>query len=309
MPLSHHLGLEISDNALRLVEVRINDGFPIVLRCDVAEASHAYGSDLLHRVPFDYELAKAFITDIAGLFHGRTVLSNRISVVLPATVPLLVTLPVDADLSPSERDEHLQWECRTLSGAPDNAEFHLYQQSLGHGKDTEILLVAAMPRETVRFLKSAFEHLTFQVSGIEIDHFLYETFIPTLYPQAARATFAVLGIAPPRCIASVTGEDGYLGMLRGTITRAGHAELDALTVLHGVLHEHPATVMQAIFLYGPGATEHSAQALSRLLDVPVHAVHPMRAVSFIAGAEAEKARAHTPETFDAALCAAMKGAL
>jgi hypothetical protein len=309
MPLSHHLGLEITDNALRLVEVRINDGFPIVLRCDVVETAHPYGSELLHKLPFDYQLAKAFIGDIAGLFHGRTVLSNRISVVLPTTVPLLVTLPVDADLSPAERDEHLQWECRTLTGAPDNAEFHLYQHVIGRGPGSEILLVAAMPRETVRFLKSAFEHLTFEVSGIEIDHFLYETFIPTLYPQVARATFAVLGIAPPRCIASVTGADGYLGMQRGEVTRVNHPEIDALSVLYAILHAHPATVMQAMFLYGPGATEQSTQSLAQLLDVPVHAVHPMRAVSFLAGAEEEKARAHTPETFDAALCAAMKGAL
>jgi Tfp pilus assembly PilM family ATPase len=308
MALSHHLGLEISDNALRLVEVRMSDRFPIVLRCEVAECQHAFGSALLHRVPYEYALAKAFVGDIASLFHGRAILSHRISIVLPSTAALIATIPIDSGLGETALKEHLQWECRTLSGTAPDAQFQLFHQVIGRGNGYDTHLLAALPRETVTFLKSTLEHLTFEVTGIEIDHFLFETVIPRFYPEAGGKTIGVVGIAPPRCIASVSGADGYLGVHRDRVTRADRPGNEVLSTLHPLLLSRPDTALQTLFLYGPGATTPVEQNLAELLTIPVRAVHPARAVSYVTRAEEEKAAAHPAHTFDAALSAAIKGA-
>lgn len=308
MALSHHLGLEISDNALRLVEVRMSDRFPIVLRSDVAECAHPFGSGLLHRVPYEYALAKAFVGDLAALFRGRAVLSHRISIVLPSSCALIATIPVDQAMDEAGLMAHLQWECRTLWGSAPDAAFQVFHQPLGRENGSDRHLLAALPRETVTFLKSALEHLTFEVAGIEIDHFLFETFIPQLYPEATGTTIGIVGIAPPRCIASIAGADGYLGVRRDTVIRADRPGQEVLAALHPLLRAHPDATMQTLFLYGPGASEHTERGLADLLAIPVRTVHPARAVSFVTRAEEEKASSHPAHTFDAALCAAIKGA-
>ena len=165
-----------------------------------------------------------------------------------------------------------------------------------------------MPRETVRFLKNTLEHLTFEVTGIEIDHFLFETFIPKLYPEATGKTVAVIGIAPPRCTASLAAADGYIGVRRDALMRSDQPTNEVLGTLHNLLEAHPDTAVQSLFLYGPAATNTTERMLAELLDIPVRTVHPVRAVSFVTRAEAEKAAAHPAHTFDAALCAAIKGA-
>lgn len=306
MALRHHIGIEITRAEFRLVEIRMNDGFVVVLRCGVYPTTHAFGSALLHQVPFDHALAKSFVHDASIMFHERALFASHMSIVVPDHAAVLTVLPLEEQFSDADLQEHLQWECATLSGLPEGTRFRVRTREAGKSGDTRLRLLAGMPQATIEFLTSAFSHLTFAVHAIEVEHLLFESMLPAPADGAAPAR-AVLGMHEHVCTSSILSDSHPAGLRSVAVDTSETRIRTALHSLRAVLQSTDATIDEA-FVFGPHGDEQARAELASVTGIPVRAFNPMRAVTFLSGAEAAHAGSFPPHTFNAALLAAVKGA-
>jgi len=305
MSVVHHIGVEITEGEFRLAEVRFVDGYPLVLRCDSMETSRNFASAVLHEAPYSRDLAREFLTDFARLLHGRPLFSSSLSFVLPASAPVLETIPIDDRLGPDETRTQLEWACGILGGRPIGAPYQIFTQPLFREPKTGAMLVAAIPQDTINFLKAAGGHLMLEVPSIEIDHFLFES---VLCGDSSEGDFkAVMGLAPRRCSASVLNGSRYVGFYRRAVERNENSLRSALAILKELLEAAPVTVRDA-GIYGPDADEAAARELRSLLAIPVRTLKPIGRLPFLSGSLAQEAGAKPDHTYSAALYAAMKGA-
>jgi Tfp pilus assembly PilM family ATPase len=307
MAVDHHIGLEIAENGLRLVELRVNDGFPFILRADEITTRHAYGTALLHSTPYDRDLAKEFVRDVATLVHRHPFLSARVSIVLPPLVPLIATIPVDAHLSAAEQRQHIMRECKQLTSLGDNAQVSVLSFPLARADAAVNNLAVSLPQPTVDFLKAVFSHLTFEVHSIDIDHFVIERAAQRLYKEHAASTCGMLGLSATACTASITRGDAYFGFRVSHTSYKQQYLAHALSQLSTLLQSRARASLDALMLFGDERCEEYHPVLESVLDIPVHRFLPSRHIAFYSAATAEEAERHPPHVFTAAAAAAWNG--
>ena len=306
MAVTHHIGLEIAQNAFKLVEIRTLDGFPAILRADLYETTRNYGSSLLHEIPFDYDLAKSFIHELTDLLQRRMVYSGAVSISLPALVPVIATIPVDAGLTVDEKREHFLWECRTLNALDPDLDLHVMPLLLDSRDGVETHLLVSLPKATLQFLKSTFLHLTFSVHSIDIDHFILERAVRKMHPQATEAAIAVFGIFEEYCLLGVYHESAYRGFRSTAVSYKENYVKQVLRLLESVLAGEESLQIDQIFLYGQCATKSFQDTLRSVVRVPVTVFNPFSRFSFLTESDASAAVKHPKHTFDVAVCAAWK---
>lgn len=304
MSVDHHIGLEIAEHSLRLVEMRMSDGFPFILRADECQTEHAFGTALLHSVPFDRDLAKEFVRDVATLVHQHPFVSDRISIVLPPLLPLIVTIPVDAHLSPKEQRSHIAWECRQLTSLDRKTEVSVLSFPLEKLEDSISFLAVSMPQTTVDFLKSVFSHLTFQVHSIDIDHFVIERASQLLYKQLPEKTCGSLGLFNTSYTASIMRGDAYFGFKLSPATYRQHYLAEALSLLASLLQKRARSSMDSLLLFGDDRCDEFQPALEKVLDISIHRFLPSQHITYYSKATAEEAARHPAHVFTAAASAA-----
>lgn len=308
MSIAHHIGFDIGRKSFRLVELRATDGFPVVLRTSVTETPHDFSTPLLHEAPFDQEVATSFVRSVSELLHRRPFFSTTVSITLPVDLPLIATVPVDATLTKEEIREHLHWECRTLSSLDPSVDLSVLPFLL-HATDAVITyLVVSLPKPTVQFLKSVFQHLTFTVRAIDMAHFVMERAIRRLQTAPAEAAaHAVLGAFDDMCAIGVFRGPEYRGFRYSRVSYREQYLSRALQLLDDLLGTAHESSVESIHVYGPAANERLFEQLSSLLRIPVLPFRPMEKVSFLAETDAIEARTHAPFAVDTALCAAWGG--
>jgi Tfp pilus assembly PilM family ATPase len=307
MAVDHHIGVEIAEQSLRLVELRVTDGLPAILRADELPTRHRFGTALLHDVPFDRDLAKEFVRDIATLVHRHPFLSSRLSVVLPPLVPMIATLPVDANQTHEEQRRYLARECTSLSSLDDAARVSVLSFPLSRTDSTVQHIAVALPQSTVDFLKSVFLHLTFQVHSIDIDHFVVERAAQRFYKEESTGTCGTLGLCAASCTASITRGKTYFGFRVSRMSWREQYLAHALSMLSALLRTRAKASMDALVLFGDERCDEFHPALEKVLDIPIHRFLPSRLITFHSDTSAAHADTRPLHTFTAAVAAAWNG--
>jgi Tfp pilus assembly PilM family ATPase len=307
MALSHHLGIEIGERAIRAVELRSQDGFPTILHAGAVATTEAADPVSFHALPYDRNRAKIFIRDVTSLLHARPSLAQRVSIALDPRIPLIMTVPVDRHLDDASRRTMLEWECRAHLSLRADAPVQTLSVPLRAEGDIELHLVVALPARTVDFLRSVFEHLSYAVRSIDVTHFVVEQAFAHFPQGRSSATLAVAGLAADRCTVSVVCGKDYLGLRTATHYTREPASRLLLQLLHEVLETDPTRAIAGVHLYGPDATPQLCAELRRVAPVPVETFDPLQAVAFQAEADASRAARERTGTFTAAFCAAWNG--
>lgn len=307
MATDHHIGLEIAEQSLRLIELRVADGYPFLLRADVLPTEHPFGTALLHAAPFDRDLAKHFVRDVATLVHRHPFLSTRISVVLPPLVPLIVTLPADARCTPEERRLHIVRECRRLTSLDDRTQVSVLSFPVDRSDSVEHYLAVSLPQTTIDFLKSVLSHLTFQVHSIDIDHFVVERAAQRSYREQAGLTSGTLGLFDTACTASIIRGEAYFGFRVSRMSYRQQYLAHAVSLLTGLLRKRVRASLESLVLFGDERCDEFHPALEKVLDIPIHRFLPSRQIPFLSSTVAEAAAHYPPHVFTAAASAAWNG--
>ncbi|MDT8324698.1 MAG: hypothetical protein RRA94_11330 [Bacteroidota bacterium] len=305
MGVTHHIGLEIAERSFRFVEIQQQDRQSTVLRADTLETARDYASELFFDIPFDRELARQFITDLATVYHRRTVFAGSISLVLPATLPLVFTVPVDSTLSEAERLRQLHWECTTLGNVPQETRMRMLTHVLGKEGATMRYLVVALPQALVDFLTQTCDYLTLDLTSIDIDHFAMENVLRRLYPHDVSQQYAVAGLHAGHCSVGRYADGRYLGYRMAGITYKEHYAAQVLGLIDA-LQPAGRDALKQLYIFGDAATTHVVDALEEILSCPVTRCIPL-ADTVIPG----EVRAHVDgdgeRVFDASAAAALMG--
>ncbi|MBN1448894.1 MAG: hypothetical protein JXA28_13265 [Bacteroidetes bacterium] len=275
MSVSHHIGLEITEQSFRFVEMQKQDRHTTILRADTIETAHDYASPLLYDLPFDKELARRFITDLASVYHRHAVYAASLSIVLPALLPIVCTIPVDTTLTTLQRREQLEWECRILGGFPPDMPLHILTHELDHTQTAAPVLAVALPQALVHFLTATCEYLTLDLQSIDIDQFVMEQVIRRLYPHETNAEFAVLGLHPTHCSAGRYTGDHYHGCRMRPISYRQQYPAQAVRLLESLPGAGEQTSPQQIYLYGTAAEDRVVEACENILHCSVSRCIPL----------------------------------
>jgi hypothetical protein len=307
MPIAHHIGLELSGHSIRLVEMRATDGYPTILRVDVEECPHPFGSSFFHRVPFEAELAKNFIAHLTTILHRRHVFAPTLSLVIPTNMPLVTTLPFDPTQSVGDAKAAMDWECRKLLGLNSETTVMTIPWKLSAVRDVHSHLIVGMPGSSVDFLYQTLEHLTFTVHTIDVEHFVIEQGIRQLLPEESTQTILTMGMHAEHLSASLFHGEKYHGFRGAPVNAREPYIAQCLHLIDRLLLDHPQGTLHHIHVFGPGALTEEIDSLENLLGIPVHPFHPLSRFSFLAGSEKEHAEQYSKNSFTGSICAAWKG--
>ncbi|MCB2205475.1 hypothetical protein KQI65_12075 [bacterium] len=275
MGVTHHIGLEIAERSFRFVEIQQQDRHTTVLRADTLETALDYASPLLFDIPFDRNRARAFITDLASVYHRHTVYASSISLVLPATLPLVCTVPLDNSLSETERQRQLQWECTTLGNFPPETRMRILSHPVLRSVQYDSQLVVALPQALVDFLTQTCEHLTLNLTSIDIDHFVMENVLRRLYPHDASKRYAVTGLHAEHCSAGRYSDGRYHGYGMASVTYKEHYPAQIVRLLDGLRGGRQSEGLQQLYAFGEQAEPIVLDALEQVLRCDVTRCIPL----------------------------------
>jgi len=246
-----------------------------ILRADTMETAHDYASSLFFDLPFDTQLARQFITDLAAVYHRHTVYSASLSIVLPALLPMVCTVPVDPSLSPTDRRRHLEWECRMLGGFSSDLPLHILSHDLTPTPSAVPVLAVALPAALVHFLTATCEHLTLDLHSIEIDQFVMEQLVRRQYPHETAGEFAVIGLHATHCSAGRYTGERYYGCRMSAVTYRQQYPAQAVRLLESMPKPSGTAATRQVFLFGGAAEDHIVDACEKILRCPVFRCIPL----------------------------------
>lgn len=306
MSVSHHIGLEIAERSFRFAEIQQQDRQMTILRADVMDTQHDYSSHTLFDLPFDRELARSFIADLAAVYHRHTVYAGSLSIVLPALLPVVCTVPVNKSLTAEERREQFEWECRMLGAFPDALPLHILSHELSPLPTAEQVLLVALPSALVQFLTSICEHLTLELLSIDIDQFVMEHAVRRLYAHETDGNYAVIGMHPEHCSAGRYAGEQYLGCRMTSISYRHHYPAQAVRLLESLPLREGSGTLDQVFIFGAAAELHTVDAVESILRCPTIRCVPL--ADTIIPDDVQRTFTHNGERlFDAAAAAAMLG--
>jgi Tfp pilus assembly PilM family ATPase len=275
MGVTHHIGLEVAEHAFRFVEIQQQDRQSTILRADTVETEHNYASSLLFDLPYDRDLARAFITELAKIYHRHTVYAESLSIVLPSTLPLVCTIPLDNSLSDFERKEQLQWECTMLGNFPRETPLQILSHELARTRHATQHLAVALPQATVDFLTQTCEYLTLDLASIDIDHFTMENVLRRLYSHEATVAAAVIGLHASHCSAGRYSNGQYHGYRMASVTYKEHYTAQILRLLDSLPGGSTAKPIEQVYVFGDDANAHIVDALENILQCRVARCIPL----------------------------------
>ncbi len=277
-----------------------------ILRADVLETQHDYASPLLYDLPFDRDLARSFIADLAAVYHRHTVYAGSLSIVLPALLPVVCTVPVDRALTADARREQYEWECRTLGAFPEDLPLHILSHDLAPLQNAVQVLLVALPDPLVRFLTSTCEHLTLELLSIDIDQFVMEHAVRRLYPHETERNYAVIGLHTAHCSAGQYSGADYHGCRMTSISYRQHYPAQAVRLLESLPVRTGGSTLNQVFLFGEAAEHHTVDAVEEILQTPTIRTVPL-ADTIIPDAVQESFTHNNERMFETAAAAAMLG--
>jgi hypothetical protein len=119
----------------------------------------------------DPEAAFKIVSKMTELLKRNKTYSNKVSVALSASTALVLTLPMDKNLSTDKVKESLLWELSNYYPNKEPNDFNIAYYTLNQGTDVNTALLVAINREIINFIKGMFSDLSLKVDKVNIDHF------------------------------------------------------------------------------------------------------------------------------------------
>ena len=304
MPMTHHIGFEISEHVFRIVELRSGNRTTTILQADQFETEYNYSSNLLHEASINKTLAKSFIRDVTLFLRRQKLFASHISLTCASHIPFISTIPLDLHVSDEERIDQLRWECQLLAPFTTPCDVNVSTIPLHRNGNTEHVLAIALPTQTIDFLTSVFSMFSLNVTVLDVDHFAVEHAIQHIdHPS----TFAVVGLHEKYATISMIERDRYIGFRMHRFASDGMQYSGILRLLHEMLIQAAHKQLPPVFLYGASCSDAVLYSLRSLLDVSIMRFEPLNHFLFAEeSARTQTALALPPSTFAAALGAALR---
>ncbi len=302
MPLSLTIGLEFADDEVRLIETEAIGHIVGVTSADFHPVPDEFSGARLLDLPHDTGIARRFIQMMTDTLCGVPRIPRRIAISLPATVPLIATIPIDRDLEEKEKVRQLEWDSRTLLGIPANAGVSLHSMPLDRNSSIENRLVVALPDSLLHFLKDTFTLLGFHVTSIRIRHFIMEDWLEKRMAVSVPEARGIVGVFDDHAIVGLYHRTSYSGFHLQTISRKQPYTPQIIRLIRDTMATHGMSFLTTVHLYGPHATSEFASILSEALGWPALPTAHHLAATFRRQVDLE-AFEDAPHRFESALCA------
>ncbi len=268
--LDRTIGLSIFGNLVQAVEIDHAGRTPMLLAIDEWENTIPIGSTVeddlgLHQ--FD-EYFSAFLK------VNRTQ-SQNVSVALDTSFLFLHTVPMEADIDESERNDQFTWELSQYFPDAPPSDFvtasHVMQRDPSESP-CERLCVSIRRRDATLVETMLRRHgLTLHV--LDVDHFSAETALRANYPDSSRRFLVLVGLKEDRLDVSLIRS----GNLEEYSYRLVRTEKDIIEQFASISRDY--TGIHAIAAYGPKLDRDLLVEIRHNCSTLVEALNPLRHVN------------------------------
>jgi hypothetical protein len=187
------LGLDFSGYYIRLTEVKREDGKISVSNIDQIKTEVDFHDPLLYDMISDPDIALHIVSNLTKLFNRNNIKARKVSITLSAASSLLLTVPMDKNLSADQKRQNLLWEISNYypSVAPDTFNVALYP--LNSDDNSCSYLLAAVHKEIILFLKNILSGMNFNAVQFDIDHFAALKSTVSRALEMDRRTYCLIG--------------------------------------------------------------------------------------------------------------------
>ena len=169
--MNYLLGIDFSGNYIKLVEVDKSGRKALLKRIDYIKTEIDFCNPRLYETVVDPDIAFKIVSSMTELLKRNKIHSDKVSVVLSASTALIITLPIDKDISTEKVKESLLWELSNYYPNKEPNDFNIAYYTLNQGTDVDTALLVAVNREIINFIKGMFSDLSLRVVQVSIDHF------------------------------------------------------------------------------------------------------------------------------------------
>ena len=163
--------MDFSGNYIKLVEVNNSYKKFILNKIDYVKTEIDFCNPRLYETVIDPDVAFQIVGKMTELLKRNKIYSKKVSVSLSASATLVLTLPIDKDLPADKIKEYLLWEVSNYYPNKEPNDFNISHYTLNQGADVNTVLLVAINREIINFIKGMFSDLSLEVVQINIDHF------------------------------------------------------------------------------------------------------------------------------------------
>lgn len=284
------LGVSIGSTKLAAVELRPAEGSrAVVTRLRSLRLDRELDFSL------DHEDAQASLAAAMGrLTEGRAG-TPRVALAISDRLALVKYVPVDRGMEKEELAEHVRWEVEQLvvAGRDEYRVDSSYVAMPGGGQDR--LVVVAIRKPIIEFLKSASRRAGLRLVAIDLDLFAGVRAVTHNYQLRPNSTTAVLRLLPEAATVAYLRDGEFFDLEesalpeRGALALGARNESFARELWEGLERKSGNGKVERLLVYGTGCEE-LASVLQRHCTFPVEVVNPFQRLELspeVAGARPE----------------------
>jgi len=276
---SHFVGLDLADGTIRLIEIKHSSKGKILSQLGEITTDINFESVEFSTYLRDSTFTAKFTELISTLLKRNHIKAKEAAVALNSAQAFITQLPVDSHLSRSELYEHLHWELSNYYPDESSDSFTIATHFVKRLNGAREILLVAVRREIINFLKTVFSQCDLHLRIIDIDHFAAEHALRDNYLDIATMDVALFGLKAHHLDVSVISKSKFLFYR--------HCRLENITEAHYFITREIATIQEKlsavaldnIFLYGNEVNNELCVSLSQMLNLPVEQMNPFRSLA------------------------------
>ncbi|MBC7185822.1 MAG: pilus assembly protein PilM [Calditrichaeota bacterium] len=279
------LGVSIGSTKLAAVELRPAEGTRAVvtgLRCLRLDRELDFSPD--HE-----DAPAALAAAMSRLTEGRTG-TPRVALAISDRLALVKCMPVDRGMEKEALAEHMRWEVEQLlvAGRDEYRVDSSHVAMPGGGQDR--LVVVAIRKPIIEFLKSASQRAGLRLVAIDLDLFAGVRAVTHNHQLGPGSTTAVLRLLPEVATVAYLRDGEFFDLEETALPERGpRDESFARELWEGLERKSGNGKVERLLVYGTGCEE-LAPVLQRHCAFPVEVVNPFQRLELlpeVAGARPE----------------------
>jgi Tfp pilus assembly PilM family ATPase len=273
---NHYVGLDLADGKMRVVEIRHSSKGRVLSHLDEIKTDINFESEDFCSNLKNQDFVDRFAGQISTYFSQSNITSKEISVALSSSQAFITELPLDSRLSKSEISEHLQWEISNYYPDLPAESFVIGTWFLRELNMAKEMLIVAVQREIVDFLKSVFAECGCRLRILDIDHFAAEHALKENYLDLAQMDVALFGLKSRHLDVSVISKGEFLYYHRALFGPGTEAQYFIIREIATIQEKLSYVGLDKVFLYGNDVNSELCDSSSEMLRVPFEPVNPFR---------------------------------
>ncbi len=218
----------------------------------------------------------------------------KISFCLGTEFTFLNVIPADANLTEQDLNEHLLWEVSQYFPDESIGNFTVRGYRFGNSNVQRVLLVA-VKKEIISFLRVIADNLKLGVQIIDIDHFAVENClrerISSVRSRYFYSNFILVGLKSSRVDVSIFRDYEFQRYFYHVIS----GESDMRYFLIKLINEHISAGFEKFIFYGEGFEKRLIDFISGMLGVKFSLLNPFESRLFLdIKANVESAHVYAP---------------